>query len=759
MNTNLNFKIDTTEDTRIETQNHQSQIHVNPQKETTASIILPTHQIYTPDVDLATLSIKELATSEIVYNRELNWLDFNWRVLNEALDTRTPLLERLKFLAITSSNLDEFFSKRVGGLKRQKAAGIANLTLSGWTPERQLGLIAQAVRPMVETQSDCLINEILPALADEGVEIKSYDDLDATQKEKLRNYYHQEVYPILTPLAVDPGRPFPHLSTLSLSLGVTLQNPDTGDTHFARIKVPENRPRWIPLKNSGQDNLNHFVPLEEVITHNLDTLFPGMEIVAAYTFRVTRNADIARNEEEADDLLAMINEELRERAFAPVVRLEVAESMSEEMCQFLQTELNLDDDDIYRIRGPLGLSDCFSLMGMNLPHIKDAPWTPMTPPRLSGLDSRSRPSEIFSVIRQGDILVHHPYHSFATTTQQFIESAARDPQVLALKQTLYRTSDDSPVIDALIHAAANGKQVIVLVEVKARFDEARNIAWARTLEDAGCHVAYGLVGLKTHSKLSLVIREEDRTLRTYFHIGTGNYNAKTAGLYTDMGLLSCREDLGKDLMDLFNHLTGYSLRATYRKLLVAPVNMRQRFIELIEQEIAHAQVGEAGYIIAKMNGLEDPKLVRKLYEASQAGVRIDLIVRGNCRIRPGLSGISENIRVRSVIGRFLEHPRIFYFDNNGEPQCLIGSADWMERNLSYRVEAVVPVEDKRLQQQILESMQVSLEDQRQAWDMLPDGRYQQAYPSADDDNVAAIGTQAAVLQQVARSLSQMQKKE
>lgn len=703
--------------------------------------VLPARQVYQPEVDLTTLSLDELSTSPMVYNRELDWLNFNWRVLHEALDPRTPLLERVRFLAITASNLDEFFRKRVGGLKRQQAAGLANLNLQGWTPEVQLQLIAKAVAPMLEAQSRCLVTELLPELARYDVRILDYNDLTTTQKLRLQRYYETEVYPILTPLAVDPGHPFPFISNQSLSLGVILYDQVSGESRFARVKAPANRPRWVPLENP-----HHFVPLEQVINHNLGALFRGMEIVAAYPFRVTRNAAIERNEEEADDLLELISEELRERRFAPVVRLEVSESMPDNMLEILRSELELDQTDIYRVSSYLGLDDLFSLADLNLPHLKYEPWTPLTPVRLAGLDSKARPGEIFTVIRQGDLLVHHPYNSFATSTQQFVEAAARDPQVLAIKQTIYRTSSDSPIVNALIQAAGYGKQVAVLVEVKARFDEERNIEWARKLENAGCHVAYGLVGLKTHSKLSLVIRQEEDGLRAYVHIGTGNYNAKTAVLYTDFGLFSCDPDLGADVMDLFNFLTGYSRQTDYRKLLVAPVNMRQNFLELIDAEIKHALAGRRARIIAKMNGLEDPAIVRKLYEASQAGVSIDLIVRGNCRLRPGLPQISENIRVISIISRFLEHSRIYYFANNGDPKYYVGSADWMQRNLSARVEAITPIEDPRLREQLDLVLNYSLADCRQAWEMLPDGRYRHRAPTPGDDSlVANEGVQAALM--------------
>ncbi|MBX3009927.1 MAG: polyphosphate kinase 1 [Caldilineaceae bacterium] len=704
--------------------------------------ILPTTPPAEPVVDLTTLSLDELSYSEKVYNRELSWLNFNWRVLQEAIDERTPLLERLKFIAITSSNLDEFFRKRVGGLKRQQAAGMANLTLQGWAPDIQLQLIAKAVQPMLDAQSKCLYEDIFPQLAEHNIRVLDYAELSEAQKRRLQEYYEREVYPILTPLAVDPGHPFPFISDLSLSLGVLLHDPGSDESYFVRVKVPLNRPRWVPLETPY-----HFVPIEQVIIHNLDTLFRGMQIIAAHPFRVTRNADVERNEEEAEDLLSMISEELRERRVAPVVRLEVDEAMPEAMLTILRGELNLEPTDVYPIRGFLRLDDLFALADLNMPHLKYEPWTPVTPLRLTGLDTKARPGDFFTLIRQGDLLVHHPYHSFAASTQQFIEAAAADPRVLAIKQTLYRTSANSPIIKALIYAAEQGKQVAALVEVKARFDEAANIAWARMLENAGCHVTYGLVGLKTHTKVSLAIREEEDGLRAYYHIGTGNYNAKTATLYTDLGLFSCDPAIGADLMDLFNYLTGYSRQTAYRKLLVAPVNMRQRFLELIGNEMEIALSGKPGRIIAKMNSLEDAAIVRKLYEASQAGVAIDLIVRGNCRVRPGVPGISDNIRVVSIIGRFLEHSRIFYFGNGGEPLHFIGSADWMNRNLSARVEAITPIEEPRLKEQLDHMLQLALVDHRQAWDLLPDGRYQRRFATTEPDSVAAQGLQVTLMQQ------------
>ena len=685
-------------------------------------------------------SLDDLASSPLIYNRELVWLDFNWRVLSEALDTRNPLLERLRFLAITASNLDEFFRKRVGGLKRQQAAGVANLNLLGWTPEQQIHLISRAVHQMLECQSNSLLDDVLPALKAEGMELVEFAELSDEERAYLNSFFYREIYPILTPLAVDPGHPFPFISNLSLNLAVELQDPVTEETRFARVKIPPNRARWVTVENSLR-----FVPLEQVVIHNLAALFDGMQIVAAHPFRVTRNAEIARNEEEAEDLLNMISEELRERRFAPIVRVEVTDSMPTHVRDLLLQEMGLQQMDMYTTRGPLGLADLFPLADVNLPHLKYEPWVPQTHAAMAGLSRKSRPADIFAIIRKGDVLVHHPYHSFATSTQLFVEAAARDPQVLAIKQTLYRTSADSPVVKALIQAAERGKQVAVLVELKARFDEERNIEWARTLEDSGVHVAYGLVGLKTHTKTTLVVREEENELRAYAHIGTGNYNPKTATLYSDFGFFTCRAEIGADLMDLFNFLTGYSRQQHYRKLLVAPVNMRQRFLELIETEIAVAMNGAPARIVAKMNALDDSPIVAKLYEASQAGVQIQLIIRGNCRLRPGLPGISENIQVVSVIGRFLEHHRIFYFENGGDPRYFMGSADWMTRNLSDRVEAIVPIEEPQLQQQLQIVLDTCLQDQRQGWEMLSDGRYRRRRSVEGAEGVAAVGTHQTLM--------------
>ncbi|QXD15026.1 polyphosphate kinase 1 [Rhodocaloribacter litoris] len=660
-----------------------------------------------------------LGDPRLFFNRELSWLDFNWRVLYQALDERNPLLERVRFLAITASNLDEFFRKRVGGLRRQKAAGVQRLSPDGRTPEEQLRLISRAVRPMYRTLTETWEKTLKPLLRERaGIHIRDYETLGKAQKTALHRHFMANIFPILTPLAVDPGHPFPFISNLSLSLAVTLRHPTRGTEHFARLKVPTSRGRWVPL-----DEPLHFVPVEQVIAANIRELFRGMEIVSVHPFRITRNADVRRDEEEADDLIEMIAEELRERRFAEVVRIEVDARMPREVRELLMRELDLQPDDFYEVEGQIDLADNSWLADLDLPEHKFEPWEPVIPTRLlhEG-EAKDRP-DIFAVIRNGDLLVHHPYESFRASVQRFIEEAAEDPNVLAIKQTLYRTSDESPIVDALQRAAESGKQVAVLVEVKARFDEQNNIEWGQILEKSGVHVTYGLVGLKTHSKTTLVIREEQDGLRAYCHIGTGNYNPKTARLYTDLGLLTCDPDLGYDLINLFHYLTGYSPEQNYRKLIVAPRDMRKTFIQLVRAEVAFQKEHGNGHIIAKMNALDDVEMIQELYRASMAGVRIDLIVRGHCRLRPGLPRFSENIRVISILGRFLEHSRIYYFHNNGAPRVFIGSADWMRRNLDDRVEAAAEVQEPALKARLVQTLRLALDDHRSAWELRPDGHY------------------------------------
>ena len=655
-------------------------------------------------------------------NRELSWLEFNRRVLHEAEDPRNPLLERLKFVAIFDNNLDEFFMKRVGGLKQQLASQILELPPDGLTPRQQIATIDAVVRPLLTQHRRVFNGEILPALCQHGLEILRWDELRASERRHFTEFFERQLFPALTPLALDPAHPFPFISNMSLSLAVSVKTPGEGGYRFARVKVPHILPRWLQVPQT----LRH-VPLEEVIAHNLDQLFPGLEIVETQPFRVTRNADVQRNEEEADDLLEAIQEELRERRFAFPVRLEVAAGMSAWMRSLLVEELEIQENEVYEIEGPLALRDLMPLGSVPLPSLRYRPWSPVTPPQLVNADPDESVS-LFGAIAGGDILVHHPYDSFSNSVQRFIEEAAADPAVLAVKQTLYRTSADSPNMRALIRAAEDRKQVAVTVEIKARFDEAANIEWAERLEKVGAHVCYGVVGLKTHAKIALVVRQERGELRCYVHLATGNYNQDTAKLYTDLGLFTAREDIAGDAVQLFNMLTGYVHKPRFKKLLVAPINMRQRFLELIEREVQHHRAGRGGHVIAKMNALDDRQLIEALYEASAAGVEIDLIVRGICRLRPGLPGRSETIRVISIVGRYLEHARIFYFGNAGTPEYLIGSADWMSRNLDARVEAIAPVEDPRLQEELDAILRLQLGDNVKAWDMQADGSYVQRNP-------------------------------
>lgn len=695
-----------------------------------------------------TASEIDLSSPQYYFNRELSWLEFNRRVLQEALDPRTPLLERVKFAAIFASNLDEFFMVRVAVLKDQVAAEVSTLTPDGRTAQQQLDEISQCLHPMVERVLNCLETELIPQLAAEGVYLLRYSALNKEQRLFLQRYFEERVFPVLTPLAVDPSHPFPVMSNLSLNLAVVVKDPVTGQESFARVKVPVGPlPRFVQLPcemhlHNGQPCVWAGVFLEEVIAHNLDALFPGMTIQDHHVFRITRDADLEVREDEAEDLLLAIQQELRKRRFGgSVVRLQIPESTSDFVRQTLMKGMNLSENDVYRMNGALGLRDLFALTGIPLPHLKDPPFTPVIPPRLRRLADfpdtdlvGEEGLDIFTIIRQGDLLVHHPYESFTASVEYFVTQAAHDPDVLAIKMTLYRTSGDSPIIQALIAAAENGKQVAALVELKARFDEESNITWARALENAGVHVVYGVLGLKTHTKVVLVVRQEAGQLRRYVHIGTGNYNPKTARIYTDLGLLSCREELGADLTDLFNYLTGFSKQKSYRKLLVAPVTLRDRLVALIRREMAE---GRNGHIIAKMNALVDPQIIRTLYEASQAGVQVDLIVRGICCLRPGIAGVSENIRVISIVGRYLEHSRIFWFSNHGEPEVFIGSADWMPRNLDRRVEAVTPIDDPTIAAKLKQLLDIFLADNRQAWELRSDGTYVQRHPTEDDPERSA----------------------
>ncbi|PSQ95423.1 MAG: polyphosphate kinase 1 [Bacteroidetes bacterium SW_9_63_38] len=692
----------------------------------------------------------ELDHPSLFFNRELSWLDYNWRVLHVAQNPRTPLLERVRFLGIAASNLDGFVRKRIGGLKRQNAADVSTLSPDGRTPEEQLALIAEAIQPLYRALGTAWRNQLAPALEDEiGLQVRDYHSLSTDQQAQLETYFRKNIFPILTPLAVDPGRPFPFISNMSLSLAVVLRPPERGSKHFARVKVPTSRKRWLPLEAPLQ-----FVPIEQVVAHHADELFRGMVVEGVYAFRVTRNADVRRDEEEAEDLIEMMSERLRERRFAPVVRLEVEADMPSRVRTFLQDKLDIEHQDIYVADGLIDYSDVSSLADLHIPDeryrsdLRFPKWTPVVPPRLRQERGEPDAKSIFDVIREDDLLVHHPYESFRGSVQRFVEEAAQDPQVLAIKQTLYRTSQDSPIVAALVEAAERGKQVAVLVEVKARFDEEENIEWGRKLEDAGVHVAYGLVGLKTHAQAAMVVRREGDQLRTYCHISTGNYNTRTARRYTDYGLLTCDRDIGHDLTNLFHYLTGYAPEQTYDRLLVAPQDMRGSLLRLIQQEIEHAEARRDGRIIAKINELGDRRLISALYEASQAGVDIDLVVRGICRLRPGLEGLSENIRVVSIVGRFLEHDRVFWFDNAGDPQVYISSGEWQRSRLDDRVEAAVPVDDPEHQERLHRALRYAVEDAT-GWALQPDGRYVQRTPGTE----GTPGVQEALMREARERVS------
>jgi polyphosphate kinase len=647
-------------------------------------------------------------------NRELSWLDYSGRVLFEAKDARNPLLERINFLTIFGSMLDEFFQIRIAGLRQQVHAGRASTSPDGRTAAEQLAAAREQILTLVADHS-ATWSDIRRSLAGVGIEIVKYAAIPE-HHETLRQRFIDEIYPVLTPLAVDPGHPFPYISTLSLSIAVGLRDPETGEDHFARVKVPQILPRLFEIEP------DRFVLLDQIIEANLDLLFSGMEVVEHHLFRVTRNADLAIEEDEADDLLMAIEEELRRRRFGEAVRLEVERSMPVGTRKILLQGLGLGADDAYEIRGMLDLTGLRQIADLDRPDLKSKPWTPVTPPRLVPPDE-DEPADVFAAIRTSDILVHHPYESFVASIERFIAQAVDDPEVLTIKMTLYRTSGDSPIVRDLIRAAERGKQVVVLVEIKARFDEEANIVWARKLEQAGAHVVYGLVGLKTHSKTCLVVRREGSGLRRYVHIGTGNYNHRTARLYTDLGLLSCRPELGADVTDLFNVLTGLSRQRTFRRLLVAPHSLRSRFLELVEREIAHATVGHEARIVLKLNALVDEASIEALYRASQHGVRVDVIARAACSLLPGVKGISTGIKVRSILGEFLEHSRVWGFENGGQAEWYMGSADLMDRNLDRRVEAMVPVEDGEARTRIAEIVDVMLTDDRRSWELGPDGAW------------------------------------
>jgi len=661
-------------------------------------------------------------------NRELSWLDFNARVLALGEDPEVPVLERSKFLAIFSQNLDEFFQVRVAGLKEQVAAGLVTTTPDGRTPAQQLLEVRDRVEELVDRQERTFLDRVVPALAAVGIRLSSWDDLDDDDEKFLVETFEERIFPVLTPLAVDPGHPFPYISNLSLNLAVTLRDPVSGESRFARVKVPDLLPRFVVMPDGER-----FVPLEQVIAAHLGQLFPGMEIESHDTFRVTRNADLTLEEEEAEDLLAAVEIELRRRQFGRAVRLELAHGISDEVQAMLQRELDVAQEDTYRIAAPLDLGGLWAVHALDRPELKDPVYQRVTPARLDGDDERP---EFFGVLREGDVLVHHPYDSFRTTVEEFIRQASVDPQVLAIKMTLYRTSGDSPIVRSLIRAAEQGKQVAVLVELKARFDESANIEWAKALETAGVHVVYGLVGLKVHTKTALVVRDEPEGIRRYCHVGTGNYNSKTATTYEDVGILTADPEVGSDLTQLFNYLTGFARDVRYARLLVSPQTARHGLTKLIKREIKAAEAGHPAHITMKMNSLVDQPMIEALYRASTAGVEVDLIVRGICCLVPGVPGLSERIRVRSIVGRYLEHSRIFRFANGdgiGAPRVLIGSADLMPRNLDRRVEALVPVLDSGLQARLDAILEINLADDVLAWLLGPDGSWSHIEPRGELD--------------------------
>ena len=694
--------------------------------------------------------------ASLFINRELSWLEFNARVLHEAEDPRTPLLERVKFLSIFSTNLDEFYMVRVAGLRRKVAQGAKQYPPDGMSPTEQLAAIGARVRALLARRDRCLDEDLLPALAEHGVAFVRMADLTPAEWMRVDELFEAQVFPVLTPLAVDPGHPFPYISNLSLSLAVELRDPDSGAEHFARVKVPRSLPRWVPTGEPGR-----YVPLEEVIGANLSALFPGMEVLRWFAFRITRYSDLNLGQiDQVEDLLDTVEQQVFRRRFGEVVRLEVQDGMPEALRTLLLDELNdaetqsvsaLGEHEVHAGGRLLELGDLMALLALDRPDLKDPPLVTVVPGLLRELvrqepdPSRGAPAApvpgaprtMFDVIRERDLLVHHPFHSFAGTVERFLQEAAEDPHVLAIKVTLYRTSGDTEIVSALADAAQAGKQVAVLVELQARFDEANNITWARTLERYGVHVAYGLPGLKTHCKTALVVRRDpDGVIRRYVHLGTGNYNAKTSKLYTDIGLFTANPSIAADLSDLFNALTGFSRQRLYRKLLVSPASMRPRLLELIEREAAHARAGRPARLVAKMNALVDPETIDALYRASQAGVEIDLIVRGICCLRPGVPGVSERIRVLSIVGRFLEHSRLWHFANDGRPEYYIGSADWMPRNFDRRVEAVTPVEDPGLHGPLGSLLAVCLADNRQAWELRPDGTYAQRRPAEGEEERA-----------------------
>ncbi|MBI1248379.1 polyphosphate kinase 1 [bacterium] len=678
-------------------------------------------------------------------DRDLGWLQFNSRVLHEALDSRNAALERLKFLAIFTSNLDEFFMKRIGLLRtRSQAERLKNKVIGPVPVQQRLQEMRQVIIPMLNQQAACFQKELVPILAENNIFLLQWDELSETQRDKANSYFNRNVYPALTPLALDPGHPFPYMSNLSTSLGFVLRFPDTEENLFTRVKVPNILPYWVQLDPEIDDSRS-YIRLSDLIHHNAEKLFPGMTIVDSTLFRITRNSEVEiEDDDESESIRTIVAEELRQRRFEPVVRLELSEDPDPWVRSLLMHQFDLSEDDVYEIPGELDYSGMWPLASLNIKELRDEPWNPIVPADLAGDEA-----DIFSVIKAGDFLVHHPYESFDASVEQFIRSAAKDPKVIAIKMTVYRVGDDTPFVQSLIRAAETGKQVACLIELKARFDEERNLHWAKELEKIGAHVVYGLLGLKTHTKIALVVRQESDGIRCYAHIGTGNYHVKTARLYTDLGLFTCDPTLTDDVVNLFHALTGRSREPHFNKLLVAPTNMREKFLAMIRREIENHQAGKPALIIAKVNQLEDPEMCQAIIAASQAGVRVECIVRGFSCLRAGVPGLTENVTIRSIIGRFLEHSRVYYFangsDNPLEGEFYIGSADWMQRNLSNRVEAVTPIELHSHKERLWEILDVLLKDRRQAWVMQPDGSYEQFVPTDEDSDIARLGTHRTLM--------------
>ena len=688
-------------------------------------------------------------------DREISWLRFNERVLELAEDTTVPLLERARFLAIFASNLDEFFMVRVAGLKRRIAAGLAVRSASGLEPHEVLEHLSTLAHDLMERHADVFHTDVRPRLADEGITLARWDELAPPEQEQLQEMFREQVFPVLTPLAVDPAHPFPYISGLSLNLAVVVRNTKTGKEHFARVKVPPLLPRFIVVAEAGtpldavstDPYKTRFVPLEEIIAVHLDQLFPGMEVLQSHTFRVTRNEDLEVEEDDAENLLQALEKELMRRRFGPPVRLEVAQDIDDHVLDLLVRELSVTASEVYQLPAPLDLRGLNLVADLARSELRFPAFKAITHSDLTEGVETSKPGDILAAVRIRDVLLHHPYDSFSTSVQAFLEQAAADPRVLAIKQTLYRTSGDSPIVDALIDAAEAGKQVLAIVELKARFDEQANISWARKLEQAGVHVVYGIVGLKTHCKLSLVVRQEPDGLRRYCHIGTGNYNPKTARLYEDIGLLTCDPKIAEDLTRLFNQLSGYAPRTRFKRLLVAPRSLRSGLVEQIENETEQARAGQPASIKIKLNSIVDEALIDALYRASQAGVPVDLVVRGICAIRPGLAGLSDNIRVRSILGRFLEHSRIFWFENGGDPVCWIGSADMMHRNLDRRVEALVKLGDPHHVAELRALMEIAMDDGTSSWHLEADGSWTRHAWTSDGEPLVDLQSYVAELRQ------------